>query len=172
MTKYVFIAIASLTLTAGDRPSQVARLTSGELAEILQIHAWRVPMPPKSSQWTIDVVAADKEPGSKHLPEGRALISLRPQSEQLYEFTLRDHGQSDGTFKPCAEPKELPAICDEGFSISYKDPPVCISGDCSRAIVAEVAPMLSEANKRWIVISQIRTPVVKPDSKTDVVPIR
>jgi hypothetical protein len=172
VTKFFIIVGVSLMLMASDWPSPAVRLTTGELAEILQIHAWRVPMPPKSSQWTIDIVAVEKKTGARHLPEGLALISLRHQPEQVYEFTLRDHGQSSGTLKPCAEPEELPPICDEGFSVLYKDPPICLSDDCSRAIIAEVKPMLSDANKRWIVISQIKTPIIKPDSKSDVVPIR
>jgi hypothetical protein len=147
-------------------------LTSAELAKILQIHAWHVPVPPKSKEWIIETVRAGDKANQKLLPTGPILISLRSLANQEYEFALMNKGgDSVGTFRPCAEPKEIAAICDGQFSISFKDAPVCID-DCSSAVLAEFTPDVGDGEKRWIVIKQVKAPAIPVDSKTTASPIR
>jgi hypothetical protein len=147
-------------------------LTLKELTGILQIHAWHVPQPGDSKQWTIEVIAPATKTGPKTLPTGSALISVRPSAADGYAFTLADkRGESSGTFRPCAEPKELPSLCEDGYSISFEDSPICI-GDCSRAIVGKISAMLDPSNKRWIIISKVERLVVPVNSDSHVTPVR
>jgi|GEM_PF-5643923 len=147
-------------------------LTPDELAKILQIHAWHVPLPPASKEWIIETVRADQVSNHKRLPMGPILISLRSLSNHQYEFALMNKtGHSVGIFRPCAEPNGTPSLCDDGYSISCNDPPICI-GDCSKAILAELTPMIGKGETKWIVISQAEIPVVPVDSKTKVIPQR
>ncbi|MEY2488547.1 MAG: hypothetical protein QOC70_489 [Verrucomicrobiota bacterium] len=172
MRRRVAILTIGVTLFAGISARSASDLTAKELADILQVHTWRVPLPPHSKIWNIETVSAGSTTSPKRLPTGPILIALRPLSDETYEFVLMNKaGQSTGTFRPCAEPKEVPSICEDGYSISFKDPPVCVS-DCSTAIVAEITPMIGEANKRWIIISQLKAPVVPVDSKNKAVPVR
>ena len=167
MRKFFSIALVTFVGCASSAPES---LTSAELADILDIHAWHVLPEPAGKEWTIDVVPGVVKTGSTHLAKGTALISLRQLPNEEYAFVLSHReGRSSGTFRPCAEPDGTTPICD-GYGVEFKDPPVCI-GDCSQALVAVLKPMVGTGNERAIVLKLEPSLSIRPDSKTKVIPV-
>jgi hypothetical protein len=149
-----------------------AALTSAELLEVLDIRAWHIPQPPSGKEWSINVVASAPPSRADGLTVGSALLSIRPVSDNNYEFVLKQRGaRGAGPFSPCAEPDGAESLCD-GYSLQFRETPVCASSDCSVAVIGEVTGMLDSSKKRWIVLSLEPTLTITPGVRTHVIPVR
>lgn len=167
-------AVQTVQAPSASRQAETAnsmpQLTTAELAEILQIHFWRVPKEPAGQEWTIEVVPAGPTQGPRRLGVGTALVALRALPDDEYDFVLtHNSGQSSGTFHPCAEPDDAPSICD-GYSMEFNDPPACVA-ECSQAVVAVLTPMVGRAGEKWIVLRLTKSLSIRPGSNTAVTPL-
>jgi hypothetical protein len=157
-------------ISLGCASSRSTAVSTKELADILGVHSWHVPAEPAGKEWNIEVVPATASTDSKRLEKGNALIALRELANEEYSFVLSHReGRSSGTFRPCAEPEETPAIC-EGYDVEFNDPPICVE-DCSQAVLATLKPMLGAGASRWIVLKLEPSLRIHPNATTTVIPI-
>jgi hypothetical protein len=169
--KRIFLGLVVAGMLFGCSSSHSATsLSAGELADILDIHAWRVPEPPPGREWVIEVVtSAPTTPGAR-LPSGTALVTMRPLAGAEYEFVLKQkNARGSGTFTPCSEPEGSESLC-EGYNLQFNEVPVC-AGECSVAVLAQLEGMLDPSRKRWIVLSAHPSLTIKPGPSDIVVPL-
>jgi hypothetical protein len=156
--------------TLGCASAPPSSLTVGEISEIFQIHAWRIPQPGTGFEWSLEVVTK-LPPGEKRaLGNGPALVTLRPTSKDEYGFVLKQLGaQGSGTMAPCREPEDALPICD-GYSMEFEQAPRCI-GDCSKAVLAKMEPMINGPGERWLLLVAEPSLKIVPTKNTVVLPI-
>lgn len=176
LMKVAFFVMLTI-LAAPSLAAAPKEITTAELAEILSIKFWRVPVAATGFQWTIDVadaVTLPKDP--QHLSERvagavDAKISIRPLSDDEYEFVLNQGSDSSsGSFVPCREPEGSKSLC-EMYSIKFEQDPVCLPG-CKAFVVATLESSMRPALKRQIVISQTERLVFGPSDGTTIIPIK
>jgi len=122
-------------------------LSSAEIAEILQIKAWRILEPANGHEWSLEVVTEAPTVSARLLEQGSALVSLRDIGSDEYEFVLKQRGaHASGTVSLCREPEGSASIC-ESYSVEFEPTPRCLEA-CSRALLARVESTSDTNNKR------------------------
>jgi hypothetical protein len=164
------ITLAAAVTAFGSVSAGGAELSPSEIAEILQIKAWRIPEPAKGREWSLEVVTELPTTSGRQLERGGALVSLRPTGDDRYEFVLKQlRAQSTGTMSPCREPEGSSPIC-EAYSLEFESRPRCLD-DCSRAVLAHMVPMLGTESQRWLLLVAVPTLTIPVDDKTAVTPL-
>ena len=124
------LALLLLLLLAACSNSFAQQLSCDELAEVLDIKSWRVPMPKDERfEWSIEIVDYAQRKftninAEKLNPQQKALIALRGTGKNTYEFTLKNRagrGQGDLEIDICTEKERRENLCDNSYSITWYD---------------------------------------------------
>jgi hypothetical protein len=162
--------LAVATVVTASSVAAGSELSASEIAEILQIQAWHVREPAKGNEWSLEVVAEQPKLSGHTLEKGSALVSLRPSGDDQYEFVLKQRGaQSSGAMVLCREPEGSEAIC-ESYSLEFEPRPKCLD-NCSRAVLAHLAPMMGSKGQRWLLLVTEPTLTIQEDDKTAATPL-
>jgi hypothetical protein len=156
------LGIAILLVVSGlAAPSAGQDLTHDELLEVLDIHAWRIPLPkdPKYN-WGVDLV--DAKPRSvitsgasdwMH-PTDRALVTFRADGDDRYRFTFKQRGgMSSGlmAITPCAGTDSAPGPCGHQYSVEWHAQPIRVD-DGKQYVLADVESAFGEGRKKQLVL--------------------
>lgn len=140
----VLLALLVVPLTA-------QKLSHDELLEVLEIRSWRVPVPRDERYiWSLEVVEARPRKRSAvelsewtH-PTEKALITFRPDKEDLYQFTIKQRGGSSSgvtSVSPCAD----------SYSIEWHDELYPVD-DGRSFVLAEVEATFGESRKKQLIL--------------------
>jgi hypothetical protein len=166
--RVITFAIALSAIGCGSSAS--SDLSPAELGEVLKIRAWRIPQPAEGSEWSLEVVTEQPAMSGAILERGTALVTLRPTSEDEYEFVLKQRGaQGSGEMALCREPESTSPICDS-YSIEFEQRPRCLDS-CSRAVLAHLSSSLAPQGQRWLILVAEPRLIIQPDNTTTVTPV-
>jgi hypothetical protein len=122
------------------------KLDCDELAEILGIESWRVPMPKEARfHWSFAVVdyAPRKYTSINTVrlnPQKKALATLRNTGQDVYEFAVKTDRYLDrGEHKldVCTEKEKQDNLCDNRYSITWYSGPKPF-GDGTSFVIADI----------------------------------
>jgi hypothetical protein len=169
----IALSVALTVVACSSAPTE--SLTVSDLADVLGVKVWRLPEPEVGTEWEIDVQneAAAAEPRrtmNMGSPPRSAMASLRPTSDDEYEFTVRQRrAQGSGTIKPCAEPEGSESLC-EGYGVEFFADPQCLPG-CAAYVIATIKPMLGPAHGKQIILRKVQSLTIRPSKDTVVIPV-
>lgn len=154
-SKHLSLLLLFFLLSCSNAGAQ--KLSCDELADVLDVRAWRVPMPKDDRfEWSIEVVDyAQQKPvrlnGEKFNTRQKALIALRGTGKNSYEFTLKNRAgtsQGDLEIDLCSEIEKKENRCDNSYSITWHDPAEPY-GDGSMFLIADI---IGERSRKQIVL--------------------
>ena len=155
------LALLLLLLFITCSPSFAQQLSCDELAEILGVKSWRVPIPKDERfEWSIEIV--DYTPRkftnvntAKLSPQQKALVALRDTGKNTYEFTLKNRagtGQGDLEIDVCTEKEKKDNLCDNSYSITWYDIPKPYD-DGTKFVIADIK---GESPRKQIILELVK----------------
>lgn len=159
LVKRLFLGTLLVGFWVGPMTAQ--KLSHDELLEVLEIRSWRVPVPRDERYiWSFEVVEA--RPRKRSLvelfewahPTERALITFRPDKEDLYQFTIKQRGGSSSgvtRVSPCGENATATSPCADSYSIEWHDELYPVD-DGKSFVLAEVEATLGESRKKQLIL--------------------
>ena len=133
------------------------KLSCDELADVLNVRAWRVPMPKdKRFEWSVEIVDYAQQKSvrlnsEKFSGRQKALIVLRCTGKHSFEFTLKNRAgtsQGDLEIDICSEIEKKENRCDNSYSITWHNPAEPY-GDGTRFLIADI---IGERSRKQIVL--------------------
>jgi hypothetical protein len=138
-------------------PASAQRISCDELADVLDVRAWRVPMPKdKRFEWSIELVDYAQHKSvrlnsEKFSRREKALIALRGTGKNSFEFTLKNRAgtsQGDLEIDLCSEIEKKANRCDNSYSITWHNPAEPY-GDGTKLLIADI---IGERSRKQIVL--------------------
>lgn len=122
------LSLLLLLIVATYFPSSAQKLNSDELAEILGIESWRVPMPKDEKfEWDVSIVDyAPRDFGSinaaEFSPQQEVLVALREAGKDTYAYTVKNNRtvtRSGFKIDVCTEKEKKDNVCENVYRIKW-----------------------------------------------------
>jgi hypothetical protein len=159
ISRFGFLLVLLFVLTCNTAAQQ---LSTAELMDILGIMHWRVPMSKDTNmEWTIELV--DYTPRKyttvstrKLSTRKKALIALRDVGRDVYAFTLKQSGISQGNLEIniCTEQEKHENECDNSYDIEWNDVAKPYA-DGTKFVIADLKQMIDQRPRKQIILELV-----------------